>query len=197
MESAEKDRDDGTGTSEPDAYGISGCDFSAAVFHAGWIHIWGAFAAVFSSISTMITFMNDAISNYLAALFDHVGLLKKYLEFFDLPEETGIAEEIGWQEKVEVRHISFRYPGTEKNVLEDVSFAIQKGETIAIVGENGAGKSTLVRILSGILKPDQGEILVDGKNLFSADADSRFQKVSGVFQQFIRYQMSLRDNVEI
>lgn len=157
----------------------------------------GAFAAVFSSISTMITFMNDAISNYLAALFDHVGLLKKYLEFFDLPEETGIAEEIGWQEKVEVRHISFRYPGTEKNVLEDVSFAIQKGETIAIVGENGAGKSTLVRILSGILKPDQGEILVDGKNLFSADADSRFQKVSGVFQQFIRYRMSLRDNVEI
>ena len=82
-------------------------------------------------------------------------------------------------------------------MLEDVSFAIQKGETIAIVGENGAGKSTLVRILSGILKPDQGEILVDGKNLFSADADSRFQKVSGVFQQFIRYQMSLRDNVEI
>lgn len=157
----------------------------------------GAFAAVFSSITTMITFMNDAISNYLATLFDNVGILKKYLEFLALPEEMGAPEEIQWREGVEVKHVSFRYPGTEENVLEDVSFEIKQGETIAIVGENGAGKSTLVRILSGILRPDQGEIQVDGRDLFSVDNGSRFQNVSGVFQQFIRYQMSLRENVEI
>lgn len=162
----------------------------------GFISV-GAFAAVFSSITTMITFMNDAISNYLANLFDNVGLLKKYLEFFELPEDTDASGEIRWQEKVEVKHISFHYPGTEGNVLEDVSFEIKKGETIAIVGENGAGKSTLVRILSGILKPDQGEVRVDGKDLFSIGGTHRFRNVSGVFQQFIRYQMSLRENVEI
>lgn len=157
----------------------------------------GAFAAVFSSINTMIMFMNDAIGNYLSSLFDNIGVLKNYLEFFELPEETDQFGEINWSEKVEVRHISFTYPGTEQKVLDDVSFEMKKGETIALVGENGAGKSTLVRILSGVLIPDEGEVLVDGKNLFSVCQKERFRHTSAVFQQFIRYQMSLRDNVEI
>ncbi len=157
----------------------------------------GAFAAVFSSITTLITFMNDAIGNHLGSLFDNFGFVKKYLEFFDLPEETSEEGEIGWHDKVEVKHVSFCYPGTDQKVLEDVSFEIQKGETIALVGENGAGKSTLVRILSGVLIPDAGEVLVDGKNLFSVCQEDRFRYVSAVFQQFIKYQMSLRENVEI
>lgn len=157
----------------------------------------GAFAAVFSSITTLITFMNDAIGNHLGSLFDNFGSVKKYFEFFDLPEETSIEGEIGWKDKVEVRHVSYCYPGTGQNVLDDVSFEIQRGETIALVGENGAGKSTLVRILSGVLIPDAGEVLVDGKDLFSVCQEDRFRYVSAVFQQFIKYQMSLRENVEI
>lgn len=157
----------------------------------------GAFAAVFSSITTLITFMNDAIGNHLGSLFDNFGFVKKYFEFFDLPEETSEEGEIGWHDKVEVRHVSFCYPGTDQKVLEDVSFEIQRGETIALVGENGAGKSTLVRILSGVLIPDEGEVLVDGKDLFSVCQEDRFRYVSAVFQQFIKYQMSLRENVEI
>ena len=157
----------------------------------------GAFAAVFSSITTLISFMNDAIGNHLRALFEQIPLLKKYLEFFELPEEPLDSEEIGWNEKIEVRHVSFSYPGTEKKVLEDISFEIKKGETIALVGENGAGKSTLVRILSGVLRPDEGEVLVDGTNLFSICQEERFRYVSAIFQQFIHYQMTLRENVEI
>lgn len=157
----------------------------------------GAFAAVFSSITTLITFMNDAIGNHLGSLFDNFGSVKKYFEFFDLPEETSIEGEIGWKDKLEVRHVSYCYPGTGQNVLDDVSFEIQRGETIALVGENGAGKSTLVRILSGVLIPDAGEVLVDGKDLFSVCQEDRFRYVSAVFQQFIKYQMSLRENVEI
>ena len=157
----------------------------------------GAFAAVFSSINTMIIFMNDAIGNYLSSLFDNIGVLKNYLQFFELPEETSKSGEINWSEKVEVNHVSFTYPGTEKKVLDDVSFEIKKGETIALVGENGAGKSTLVRILSGVLIPDEGKVLVDGKDIFSVCQKERFRHTSAVFQQFIRYQMSLRENVEI
>lgn len=157
----------------------------------------GAFAAVFSSITTLITFMNDAIGNHLGSLFDNLGFLKKYFDFFDLPEETSEQGEVNWSEKVEVKHVSFCYPGTDRKVLDDVSFEIQRGETIALVGENGAGKSTLVRILSGVLIPDEGEILVDGKDLFSVCQEDRFRYVSAVFQPFIKYQMSLRENVEI
>lgn len=157
----------------------------------------GAFAAVFSSITNMIRFMNDAIGNYLASLFENVGILKKYLEFFQLQEDTGNDEIPEWKDCVEVKNIAFSYPGTNQAALTDISFKIQKGQTIAVVGENGAGKSTLVKILSGILLPDKGEVLADGKNLFSCDGEKRSRNISGVFQSFIRYQMTLKENVVI
>lgn len=92
----------------------------------------GAFAAVFSSITTLITFMNDAIGNHLGSLFDNFGFVKKYFEFFDLPEETSEEGEIGWHDKVEVSHVSFCYPGTDQKVLEDVSFEIQRGKPLRL-----------------------------------------------------------------
>lgn len=162
----------------------------------GFISV-GAFAAVFSSITTLISFMNDAIGNHLSTLFDNMGPLKRYLEFFALPEENTIDRPIDWKNEVRVRNISYTYPGTDKKVLDNISFDIHGGETIAIVGENGAGKSTLVRILTGILLPDEGEIQVDGKNLFEVSPEARFRNVSAVFQKFIKYQMNVRENVII
>lgn len=157
----------------------------------------GAFAAVFSSITTLISFMNDAIGNHLSTLFDNMGPLKKYLEFFELPEETTEEGRINWENEVRVRNVSFTYPGTDKKVLDNISFDIHKGETIAFVGENGAGKSTLVRILAGILLPDEGEVCVDGENLFDVCPEERFKNTSAVFQKFIKYQMNVRENVNI
>lgn len=157
----------------------------------------GAFAAVFSSITTLISFMNDAIGNYLSTLFDNMGPLKKYMEFFELPEETTMEKPIDWKNEVRVKNISFTYPGMDKKVLDNISFDIHKGETIALVGENGAGKSTLVRILIGLLLPDEGEVLVDGENLFEVSPESRFKNVSAVFQKYIKYQMNVRENVTI
>ncbi len=157
----------------------------------------GAFAAVFSSITTLISFMNDAIGNYLSTLFEIMGVLKKYLEFFELPEDEGMRGQINWEHELSVRNLSFSYPGSEKKVLDHVSFDIHGGETVALVGENGAGKSTLVRILSGILHPDEGEVWVDGENLFAISPEDRFRNTSAVFQKFMKYQMSVRENVMI
>lgn len=157
----------------------------------------GAFAAVFSSITTLISFMNDAIGNHLSTLFDNMGPLKKYLEFFELSEETTEEGRINWENEVRVRNVSFTYPGADKKVLDNISFDIHKGETIALVGENGAGKSTLVRILAGILLPDEGEVCVDGENLFDVCPEERFKNTSAVFQKFIKYQMNVRENVNI
>ncbi len=157
----------------------------------------GAFAAVFSSITTLISFMNDAIGNHLSTLFDNMGPLKKYIEFFELPEETTLEKTINWANEIRVKNISFTYPGTDKKVLDNISFDIHKGETIALVGENGAGKSTLVRILTGLLLPDEGEVQVDGENIFEVSPESRFKNLSAVFQKYIKYQMIVRENVTI
>ncbi len=157
----------------------------------------GAFAAIFSSIATFISFMSDAICNYFGNMFENMGALRNYIEFLELPEESTLNKEIYWEKEIKVNQISFSYPGTEIKALDNISFTINSGETVAIVGENGAGKSTLVRILSGILEPDEGEVLVDGANIMNFNMDSRFAFVSAVFQKFIRYQMTLRENVEI
>lgn len=157
----------------------------------------GAFAAVFSSITTLIAFMNDAIGNYLGNLFENVGALKRYIQFLELPEENDNDIDLNWDGLIVVDGVSFSYPGTNKKVLNNISFEIKPGETIAFVGENGAGKSTLIKILTGILYPDSGEILVDGVNIYETNARNRFAYTSAVFQKYIRYQMSVRENVQI
>ncbi len=157
----------------------------------------GAFAAVFSSITTMITFMADAIDHYLSNLFDHAPMLKRYVEFFDIPEETCGRGEIRWEDRIRLRHISYVYPGSDKKVLDDISFDIRAGQTVALVGENGAGKSTLVHILAGLYAPTAGRVEVDGKDLYAVRPEDRFADVSAVFQKFNRYRMSVRGNVAI
>lgn len=162
----------------------------------GYISV-GAFAAVFSSITTLIAFMNDAIGNYLGNLFENVGALKRYIQFLELPEENEKDIDLNWDGSIVVNDVSFSYPGTDKKVLDNISFEIRPGETIAFVGENGAGKSTLIKILTGIIYPDNGEVLVDGVNIYETNVKNRFAYTSAVFQKYIRYQMDVRENVQI
>ena len=157
----------------------------------------GAFAAVFSSVSTMFAFMNDAVGYHLGSLFDGLATFKRVLDFFDIEEEPNVKEHINWNGELEVRNMSFSYPGTNKKVLDNVSFKIKGNETLAIVGINGAGKSTLVRIILGILKPDSGEVLVDGRNIHDIEPQCRCENTSAVFQKFNKYQMTVKENVQI
>ncbi len=73
------------------------------------------------------------------------------------------------REGIELHHVSFRYPGTEKWVLNDISFAIRPGETTALVGANGAGKTTLVKLLTRLYDPTEGSITIDGIDLRDFD----------------------------
>ena len=67
---------------------------------------------------------------------------------------------------MEIRHLSFRYPGAEEDVLKDVNFAIPKGRTVALIGSSGAGKTTLADILLGLLTPERGHIMADEMDIF-------------------------------
>ena len=96
---------------------------------------------------------------------------------------------------IEVRGISFRYAGGDRPSLSDISFHIRPGERVALVGENGSGKSTLVKCLLGLYPVDAGAILVDGIPLNAIAEQDLRANMTAVFQDFMVYQLSVRDNV--
>ena len=96
---------------------------------------------------------------------------------------------------IEFRNVSFKYPGTDKWILRDVSFEVPACSKVAIVGENGAGKTTLVKLLSRLYDPVEGEIRFDGRDLREYDLGDVRRDVAVVFQDFFRYDLSAADNV--
>ncbi|HEY1349621.1 MAG TPA: ABC transporter ATP-binding protein [Ktedonobacteraceae bacterium] len=99
---------------------------------------------------------------------------------------------------IEFRHISFAYPGADTPAaLKDVSFTIHAGEVVAFVGYNGAGKTTLVKLLTRLYDPDEGEIFIGGHNIKAYDLSELRALTSAIFQDYVCYNMSVRENIGI
>ncbi|GED57200.1 ABC transporter ATP-binding protein [Brevibacillus formosus] len=98
-------------------------------------------------------------------------------------------------ESIEFVNVSFTYPETARPVLQNLSFKIRKGESLAIVGENGSGKTTLVKLLTLLYKDYEGQILINGTDLNAFDMEQIRAKIGVVFQDFMQYEMSIRNNV--
>src|SRR5205807_1253538 len=96
---------------------------------------------------------------------------------------------------VRFRAVTFAYPQTDRLVLEGVDLTIPAGSSLAIVGQNGAGKTTLAKLLCRLYDPCDGTIEVDGVDLRDVDVGAWRTRVAAVFQDFIRFELSLRDNV--
>ena len=92
-------------------------------------------------------------------------------------------------------HVTFRYPGTEKNVFTDLNFTIHAGERLAIVGVNGAGKSTLVKLMTGLFAPTEGHIYINGVDLTQMKKEELYQLYSAVFQDVNILAFPIRENV--
>jgi ATP-binding cassette subfamily B protein len=93
--------------------------------------------------------------------------------------------------------VGFRYPGAEKWAVRHLSFELKAGETLALVGENGAGKTTLVKLLARLYDPDEGRILLDGRDLKDYDLDELRGAMGVIFQDFVRYNLSAGDNIAV
>ena len=94
-------------------------------------------------------------------------------------------------------HVTFIYDGKSDAALDDVSFFIPEGQSVALVGENGAGKTTLVKLLERLYEPSSGHIYLDGKDLASWDEGKLRGRLGVVFQDFAQYQLSLGENVSL
>ena len=93
--------------------------------------------------------------------------------------------------------VGFRYPGAEKWAVRHLSFELRAGETLALVGENGAGKTTLVKLLARLYDPDEGRILLDGRDLREFDIDELRGAMGVIFQDFVRFNLSASDNIAV
>jgi ATP-binding cassette subfamily B protein len=98
---------------------------------------------------------------------------------------------------IRFEHVSFKYPGTERLVLDDVDVEFPAGSVVAIVGENGAGKSTLVKLLAKMYEPTGGRILIDQTDLARIPPTDWRARLAGAFQDFFRFEFRARHTVGI
>jgi ATP-binding cassette, subfamily B, bacterial len=97
----------------------------------------------------------------------------------------------------EFRNVSFAYPGTERRVLKNFNFHLAPGERIALIGENGQGKTTIVKLITRLYDPTEGQILLDGMDLREYSLDDLHQEMGVIFQDFMRYEMTARENIAV
>jgi ABC-type multidrug transport system fused ATPase/permease subunit len=95
-----------------------------------------------------------------------------------------------------IRNLSFRYQGSERQIFDGLDLTVPAGASLAIVGQNGAGKTTLAKLLCRLYDPDRGAIEIDGTDLRTIDVDAWRGRLAAVFQDFLRLDLSLRDNVD-
>ena len=128
--------------------------------------------------------MEEDFLNNIRRLFQLSVEFKRFREYTDYGENTGKTD-IPVNRKtpvIEFQHVSFTYPGSDREVLKDINLVVEKGEKIAIVGVNGAGKTTLMKLTCGLLLPASGRILLDGKDMAQMEPEERYSWFSCAFQ---------------
>lgn len=99
------------------------------------------------------------------------------------------------QEGIAFEHVRFAYPGTDRQVLEDISFKLRPGQSTALVGHNGAGKTTIIKLLLRFYDPTGGRILLDGVDLPEYDIADLRRRMGVIFQDFVQYELTAGENV--
>jgi ATP-binding cassette, subfamily B, bacterial len=98
---------------------------------------------------------------------------------------------------VEFRNVSFSYPGNSRRVLDSINFQLHTNERLALIGENGQGKTTIVKLITRLYDPTEGQILLDGVDLRDYDLEDLHREIGVIFQDFMRYEMTARENIAI
>lgn len=156
----------------------------------------------FTLVYTLSDKLQKSTGSILTQIMQFSASLVYLKEFFSLEElerEEQAAPASGSHTgtgEVTFRNVSFTYPGSDREVLHDLSVSIRGGEKIAIVGDNGSGKSTFISLLTGLFSPDRGSIQIDGLPLEDHKQALR-SKISVIFQDFAHYEASLRENITV
>lgn len=158
----------------------------------------GAIMLFASSVVYAMNSMSRLIEDS-SLLYDTLLYMEKFFKFNEIKTdvECGNHEMPDDIDSIEFKNISFTYPNGDKKSLNNISFSVNKGEKIAIVGENGAGKTTLVKLLSRFYKLDDGDILISGVPISNYSYEAYREKIAAIFQDFAKFDLSIRENIVI
>lgn len=158
----------------------------------------GDFSMYMTSINNFTNCLRGIISGF-SSLTNNAKFAQEFryiIENYNTDKESLPRLDVDFSSvKVEFRNVSFKYPGTENNVLSNVSLTINPYETLSIVGVNGAGKTTLVKLLCRLYQPDSGEILINDIPINSIPYDQYMEILGVVFQDFKMFAFSIAENI--
>jgi ABC-type multidrug transport system, ATPase and permease components len=138
----------------------------------------------FSQVASQALYLDDLFSFF--AIEPEIG---------SKPDALPVPEPI--QQGFVFEDVGFCYPGSQRWAVRHLSFELRAGEVLALVGENGAGKTTLVKLLARLYDPDEGRILLDGRDLRDYDLDSLRASLGVIFQDFVRYHLTAAENIGV
>ena len=157
----------------------------------------GQFAAMMVALQEVRThvdrvfFRTGHLTNYLLYIAD----LFTYLDLGPEEPKEGVRIDGVGEVPIAANGLSFRYPQAERPAIDDISFTIQPGERVALVGANGSGKTTLVKVLLGLFHPTQGKVLYGDVDLNRVDRNDLWDQSAAVFQDYTRFAFSLGENI--
>jgi ATP-binding cassette subfamily B protein len=165
----------------------------------GGILTVGDLAFLSSSFYRSRSFIERIFSGFTDISEDAL-FLKDLFDFFEMkpqihPSSGSIPAPRPVRAGFEFRDVSFSYPGATRQVIQDVNFRLEPGEKLALIGENGAGKTTVVKLLARLYDPTAGRILLDGVDLREYDVEDLRQEIGVIFQDYVRYEMLVRENI--
>jgi ATP-binding cassette, subfamily B, bacterial len=162
---------------------------------------FGTMAFLTGAIMQASTSIQQIFST-LSSIADQALFLTDLLAFFNMrptirSKPNALPAPRPIQRGFEFRHVSFRYPGTSRMVLNDLNLWLRPRERVALIGENGEGKTTLVKLLTRLYDPVEGQVLLDGIDLREYDLDDLYREIGVIFQDFTHYEMTARENIGV
>ena len=153
----------------------------------------------FLTIRTLLAQLNSNVASFFGSIStvnESLVNATDYMEFMETPANPSGDIKVETTPKIEFRNVSFTYPNQTVKALDNVSFTLNPGDSLAIVGENGAGKTTLIKLLIGAYEPSDGVILINDQPFSRIDRESYLGQLGALFQDYARYEFAtLGENV--
>ena len=157
----------------------------------------GSFYLYSSALAMFNTNFYEMVKS-LSFMNSSAAMIKPLYDYMNLEEEEASdsdKESLKAIDKIEFKNVSFKYPASEANVLNDVSFEIHRGDKISIVGLNGAGKTTIIKLLCGFYTTNEGKILINDRPIDAYKKKDLQENISAVFQDYHLFNFTIGENI--